>query len=501
MKAVLSLDQGTTSSRAVLFDRDGRALGMARRTFSQIFPQPGWVEHDPREIWESQLAVARQALAESGVAPADVAAVGITNQRETTVVWDRLTGEPVCNAIVWQCRRTAPACDALTARGLAGIIREKTGLVPDPYFSGTKLAWILERVPGARARAERGELLFGTVDTWLLWNLTGGRVHATDVSNASRTLLFNIHTLRWDDDLLRALDIPAAMLPQVLPSSGRFGVTARGVLGDAEIPIAGVAGDQQAALFGQTCFEAGAAKNTYGTGCFLLQNTGPRPIPSRHGLLTTVAWQAGGETAYALEGSVFTAGAAIQWLRDEMGLIATAADSEAAAREVADTGGVYLVPAFTGLGAPYWDSRARGALFGVTRGTRRAHVVRAALEAIAYQTKDVLDAMQEDSGARLRQLRVDGGAAANDFLMQFQADLLGVPVLRPASVETTARGAAFLAGLAAGFWRDRTELAALARGGDRVFTPAMPEARRQALIDGWREAVRRVRTGRENDWR
>lgn len=491
MKAILALDQGTTSSRAILFDHDGRKLGMARRTFSQIFPQPGWVEHDPHEIWQSQLDAARQVLAESGIGPADVAAVGITNQRETTIVWDRHSGEPVYNAIVWQCRRTAPLCEALTARGVAATLREKTGLVPDPYFSATKLAWMLDQVPGVRARAERGDLLFGTVDTWLVWQLTAGRVHATDVSNASRTLLFNIHTMRWDEELLHLFKIPVAMLPRVLPSSGSFGVTDRGVLGDIEIPITGIAGDQQAALFGQTCFTAGTAKNTYGTGCFLLQNTGTQPTPSRHGLLTTVSWQIDDEVTYALEGSVFTAGAAIQWLRDEMGLLATAAESETMAREVPDTGGVYLVPAFTGLGAPHWDSQARGALFGLTRGTQRAHIVRAALEAIAYQTRDVLEAMQQDSGERLQQLRVDGGAAANDFLLQFQADLLGVPVLRPQLIETTALGAAFLAGLAVGFWRDRAELSALAQV-DRVFTPAMSSERRLALMDGWRAAVRRT---------
>lgn len=491
MKAILALDQGTTSSRAILFDHDGRILGMAQRAITQILPQPGWVEHDAQEIWESQLAVARQVLTESGVAPTDVAAIGITNQRETTIVWDKHTGEPVCNAIVWQCRRTASICEALAVRRLTATIREKTGLVPDPYFSGTKLAWILDQVPGVRKRAERGDLLFGTVDAWLIWKLTAGQVHASDVSNASRTLMFNIHTLRWDDELLAELTIPAAMLPRVCPSSGHFGTTARSLFKGAEIPITGVAGDQQAALFGQACFEAGTAKNTYGTGCFLLMNTGSQPTTSGHGLLTTVAWQIGEKVEYALEGSVFTAGAAIQWLRDEMGLLTTAAESETVAQQVPDTGGVYLVPAFTGLGAPYWDSHARGALVGVTRGTQRAHVVRAALEAIAFQTKDVLDAMQEDSGQRLQQLRVDGGAAANDFLMQFQADLLGVPVLRPEIVETTALGAATLAGLAVGFWRDRAEILEHVRT-DHVFTPAMSAERRHRLYAGWQTAVRRT---------
>lgn len=491
MKYILALDQGTTSSRAVLFDREGRMAGMARREFAQIYPRAGWVEQDAMEIWESQVGAARQVLEQTGTRPADVAALGITNQRETTIVWDRHTGKPVCNAIVWQCRRSASICDALKERGWSTKIQLKTGLVLDAYFSGTKLKWILDHVQGAREQALRGDLLFGTVDTWLMWKLTGGRLHATDYSNASRTMLFNIHELKWDEEILAELNIPAGMLPQVRPSSGLYAATDPATFGGASIPIAGNAGDQQAALFGQTCFDPGAAKNTYGTGCFLLMNTGLRPMASKHGLLTTIAWGLGGRVEYALEGSVFTAGAVVQWLRDEMGMIGDAAQTEDDANRVQDTKGVYLVPAFAGLGAPYWDMYARGAIVGLTRGVRREHVVRAALESIAYQTKDVLDAMQEDSGIVLQHLQVDGGASVNAFLMQFQADLLGVPVRRSGIVETTALGAAYLAGLAVGFWRDQAEIRDKAQV-SRAFAPSMPEAQSRQLYDGWKQAVRQT---------
>lgn len=491
MKYVLALDQGTTSSRAVLFDREGRTAAMAQREFAQIYPQPGWVEHDALEIWESQIGTARQALERAGARPGDVAAIGITNQRETAIVWDRHTGKPVCNAIVWQCRRSAAICDALKERGWTDKIRLKTGLVIDAYFSGPKLKWILDNVQGARELALRGDLLFGTVDSWLIWKLTRGRLHATDYSNASRTMLFNIHELKWDEEILAELRIPAAMLPRVMPSSGLYEAADPDALGGARIPIAGNAGDQQAALFGQACFEPGAAKNTYGTGCFLLMNTGSRPMASRHGLLTTIAWGLGGRVEYALEGSVFTAGAVVQWLRDEMRMIENAAQTEEDANRVRDTMGVYLVPAFAGLGAPYWDMYARGAIVGLTRGVRREHVVRAALESIAYQTKDVIEAMQEDSGIVLKHLRVDGGAAVNAFLMQFQADILGVPVRMPAIVETTALGAAYLAGLATGFWRDQAEIRDKTRPA-RVFAPAMPEAQSRRLYQGWKQAVRQT---------
>ena len=491
-KYVLALDAGTSSSRAILFDRAGRIVSVSQKEFRQIYPKPGWVEHDPLEIWETQLAVAREAVAKAGAEPGDVAAIGITNQRETTVVWNRETGKPVYNAIVWQCRRTSEFCDELKRRGLADSIREKTGLVPDAYFSGTKLRWILENVPGARADAEAGRLLFGTVDTWLVWNLTGGKVHATDYSNASRTMLYDIGALRWDDDILREFGIPKSLLPEVRPSSGGFGETAPDVLG-APLPITGVAGDQQSALFGQTCFAAGDAKNTYGTGCFMLMNTGDRRVPSRNGLLTTIAWGVGGQVSYALEGSVFTAGAAIQWLRDELGLLARAADSESMARSVPDANGCYVVPAFTGLGAPYWDQYARGAVLGLTRGVNRNHVVRATLESLAYQTADVLEAMKKDAGIALNALRVDGGASANNFLMQFQSDVIGVPVERPACIETTALGAAYLAGLAVGFWPDLAALKANAGDMSR-FTPSIDESARDAALAGWHQAVARVRT-------
>jgi glycerol kinase len=485
---ILSLDQGTTSSRAILFDAMGNPVGVSQREFAQHYPQPGWVEHDALEIWETQWATAREVLQQTGTPPERVQAIGITNQRETTVVWDRNTGKPIAPAIVWQDRRTAPICERLKAEGLESHIRQRTGLVADAYFSGTKVAWLLEAVPGARARAERGELLFGTIDTWLLWNLTEGAVHATDVSNASRTLLFDIHTLDWDDTLLRALGIPRIMLPEVRPSSGIFGHTER--LG-GRLPIAGIAGDQQAALFGQRCFAPGTAKNTYGTGCFMLMNTGRRPVESASGLLTTVAWGLDGEVHYALEGSVFIAGAAIQWLRDGLKMIDESRDSEYFATKVPDSGGVYVVPAFAGLGAPYWDMYARGGIFGLTRGTTNNHLVRATLEAIAYQTRDVLDAMERDSGIQLQALRVDGGACANDFLMQFQADLLDVPVERPKVIETTALGAAYLAGLAVGFWTLESLSGTVSP--ERVFLPEMSEARRAELYAGWKKAVERVK--------
>ena len=488
---LLALDAGTSSSRAIVFDTDGRIVAVAQREFRQIYPRPGWVEHDPLEIWETQLAVAREALAKAGLTAADITSIGITNQRETTVVWDRETGRPVYNAIVWQCRRTSAYCDELRARGLADAIRDKTGLVPDAYFSGTKLRWILENVPGARDAAEAGRLLFGTIDAWLVWKLTGGKVHATDFSNASRTLLFDIGALRWDDDILREFGIPRALLPDVRPSSGDFGTTAPEMFG-APIPVGGVAGDQQSALFGQGCFSAGDAKNTYGTGCFMLMNTGARRVPSQNGLLTTIAWGLGGDVSYALEGSVFTAGAAIQWLRDELGLLAKASDSEAMARAVPDTNGCYVVPAFTGLGAPYWDQYARGAILGLTRGVNRNHVVRATLESLAYQTADVLDAMKKDAAISLNALRVDGGASANDFLMQFQSDIIGVAVERPDCIETTALGAARLAGLAAGVWSGLDDLKAQTPA-LRRFEPSIGLLARDAALAGWHRAVARVR--------
>ena len=490
-KYVLALDAGTSSSRAILFDHAGHIVSVSQKEFRQIYPKPGWVEHDPIEIWETQRAVAREAIEKTGATPAEISAIGITNQRETTVVWNRETGKPVYNAIVWQCRRTSEYCDDLKRRGLADSIREKTGLIPDAYFSGTKIRWILENIPGARADAEAGRLLFGTIDTWLVWNLTGGKVHATDYSNASRTMLYDIGALKWDDDILREFKIPKSMLPDVRPSSGSFGETAPDVFG-APLPIAGVAGDQQSALFGQTCFEAGDAKNTYGTGCFMLMNTGDRRVPSKNGLLTTIAWGLDGKVSYALEGSVFTAGAAIQWLRDELGLLARASDSEAMARSVPNANGCYVVPAFTGLGAPYWDQYARGAILGLTRGVNKNHVVRATLESLAYQTADVLEAMKKDAGIALNALRVDGGASANDFLMQFQSDVIGVPVERPECVETTALGATYLAGLATSFWSRASELKANV-GGLKRFTPAIGDLERAAALSGWHAAVARVK--------
>jgi glycerol kinase len=491
---VMALDQGTTSSRAIVFDERGAVVAVDQHELTQHYPQPGWVEHDPAEIWETQLRAARGALAKARASAGDVAALGVTNQRETTLVWDRATGEPIHRAIVWQSRQTAPLCEELRARGLVDEVRRKTGLVIDAYFSATKLRFILDAVPGAQARAERGELAFGTVDAWLTWKLTGGRVHATEASNASRTMLYDIHARRWDDGLLGELRIPHALLPEVRDSSGSFGEADAAWLG-AAIPIAGVAGDQQAALFGQGCFAPGRAKNTYGTGCFLLMNTGKEAPLSKSGLVTTIAWGIGGDVEYALEGSIFVAGAAVQWLRDGLGIVASAAESEAAARSVQGTGGVVLVPAFVGLGAPYWDERARGALVGLTRGTTRAHVIRAALESIAYQSRDVVDCFAGDTGLALDTLRVDGGASQNDWLMQFQADVLGVPVRRPPVLEVTALGAAALAGLAVGFWRDRGALEVATGVGARVFEPHMSSAERESLYARWKRAVERAR-----DW-
>jgi glycerol kinase len=489
---VVALDQGTTSSRAIVFDRQGGVVASQAHEFSQNFPQPGWVEHDPEEIWRTQLRALRGALDAAGIGAAEVAALGITNQRETTVVWDRRSGDPIYNAIVWQSRQTAPLCQELVDRGLEPLFRERTGLVVDAYFSATKIRWILDHVPGARERARRAELAFGTIDTWLIHRLTGGALHVTEYSNASRTLLYDIHQLRWDPELLQALEIPGSLLPEVRDSSGAFGVTAPGVLPTGSAAIRGVAGDQQAALFGQACFEPGSIKNTYGTGCFALMNTGRQPRRSDSGLLTTIAWGLGGEVSYALEGSVFVAGAAIQWLRDQLGLLRSAAESEELARSVQDTGGVYLVPAFAGLGAPYWDSAARGALIGLTRGTGRAHVVRAALESIAYQTVDVLRCFERDAGLRAEALQVDGGAAANDFLMQFQADIAGIPVRRPRVLETTALGAAYLAGLAAGYWSGLDDIRRNWRE-ERRFEPALDGAARERLYAGWQRAVARTR--------
>jgi len=517
-RLVLALDQGTTSSRAIVFDHAGQIVASRQREFPQLFPQPGWVEHDPEAIWETQIGVAREALAARNLSATEIAAIGITNQRETVVIWDRATGRPIANAIVWQDRRTAGYCDELKAAGWEARIRAKTGLVIDAYFSGTKIRWLLDNVPSARERAERGDLAFGTIDSFLIWRLTGGERHVTDVSNASRTLLFNIHTGAWDDELLAALAVPRALLPEVLPSSGPFGETDAALFG-RPIPIAGVAGDQQAATFGQACYTPGMAKNTYGTGCFMLMNTGPDPKESTNGLLTTVAWglrrteDSGLRTevgmgrsvlmppkghpqssvlTYALEGSIFVTGAAVQWLRDGLRIIESAAETGALAASVPDTGGVYLVPAFAGLGAPYWDPYARGAIVGLTRGSGRAEIVRATLEAVAYQTRDVLDLMQRESGITVRQLRVDGGMVRNEFLMQFQADILGVPVQRPQVTETTALGAAYLAGLAVGYWRDQDEIAAN-WSVDHTYEPRMRDAQRAQLYAGWQAAVRKAR--------
>ncbi len=488
---ILALDQGTTGSTALLVDAEGRVRARGYAELPQHYPRPGWVEHDPEDIWSVTVAAAQAALHGAGATGADLAAIGITNQRETTIVWDRSTGRAIHRAIVWQCRRTAPLCERLRAEGLEPLVRERTGLVIDAYFSGTKIRWLLDEVPGARERAERGDLAFGTVDAWLLWKLSGHRVHATDASNASRTMCLEIRSLRWDGTMLDALGIPRALMPDIRPSAGLFGMTADLGWLPAGLPITGVAGDQQAALLGQACVEPGMVKNTYGTGCFILLNTGAEPVRSASGLLTTVAWQIGGETTYALEGAVFIAGAAIQWLRDGLGVLRTAADSGRMAESVTDTGGVYLVPAFVGLGAPYWDMYARGAIIGITRGTTGAHLVRAALEAIAYQTRDVLETMLAAAGMPLRALRVDGGAAANDFLCQFQADLLDIDVLRPAVIETTALGAATLAALGAGLWTSLAEIAAR-HSVERAFRPTMPAAERERLYRGWRRAVERA---------
>ncbi len=486
---VMALDAGTTSNRCIIFDRSGKPAASAQKEFRQIYPRPGWVEHDPVELWSTQIGVCAEAMSRLGITAADIAAIGITNQRETTIVWDRETGVPVYNAIVWQCRRTADLCEKLRARGLSDVIRKKTGLALDPYFSATKLAWILENVEGAREKAGSGRLLFGTVDTWLIWKLSGGKLHITDYSNASRTMLFNINTLSWDDDILRELGIPRRMLPEPVPSSGVYGYTDPALLG-GPIAIAAAAGDQQAALFGQNCFYPGDAKNTYGTGGFLLMNTGEKPVLSENGLITTIAWGLGGKVFYALEGSIFVAGAAVQWLRDEMKLIPDAPSSEECALRVPDTGGVYLVPAFVGLGAPYWDPYARGTIVGITRGTNRDHIVRAALESIAFQSFDVLKAMEQDGGIALKDLKVDGGAINNGFLMQFQADIIGHRLVRPVSTETTALGAASLAGLACGFWSGTDELEQNWSAG-MICEPSMGEAERASLIGGWHRAVER----------
>jgi len=488
---VLALDQGTTSSRAILFDSRGNVVGMVNQEFPQIYPRPGWVEHDPYDILESQVSVAKKLLRTVNVEPNQIAAIGITNQRETTIVWDKKTGKPVYNAIVWQCRRTASMCDELKAQGLADLIKRKTGLVIDAYFSATKLEWILQNVPGVLEKAKKGEIAFGTVDSWLIWNLTGGKVHATDVSNASRTMLFNVSDLRWDEELLDMFNVPRSVLPQVFPSSHIYGVTDKDIFG-VEIPIAADIGDQQAALFGQMCVRAGMVKNTYGTGCFILMNIGDKPIFSRSGLLTTVAWKLKDEVCYALEGSVFIAGAAIQWLRDELRMVESAQETEQMALSVPNSAGVYVVPAFVGLGAPYWDMYARGAIFGLTRGSKKEHIVRAVLESIAYQTRDVVEVMCEECQTELKTLRVDGGASKNNFLMQFQADILNVPVERPKVNETTALGAAYLAGLAVGYWESMEQIESQWQL-DRKFVPNMDEKEREELYKGWRKAVERAK--------
>ncbi|WP_297598647.1 glycerol kinase GlpK [uncultured Cetobacterium sp.] len=490
MKYIIALDQGTTSSRAIIFDEQQNIVASAQKEFRQIYPKEGWVEHDPMEIWASQSGVLAEAIAKSGISQHDVIGIGITNQRETTVVWNKLTGKPVYNAIVWQCRRTASICDDLKAKGLAEYIRENTGLVVDAYFSGTKIKWILDNVEGAREQAEKGELLFGTIDTWLIWKLTNGKSHATDYTNASRTMIYNIKDLCWDEKLLNELNIPKSLLPEVKNSSGTFGYANLGGKGGHRVPICGVAGDQQAALFGQACFEKGEAKNTYGTGCFMLMNTGSRMYPSKNGLLTTIAIGLDGKIEYALEGSIFVAGAAVQWLRDEMKLISDSKDTEYFATQVKDNGGVYFVPAFVGLGTPHWDMYARGAIVGLTRGANKNHIIRATLESIAYQTRDVLEAMQEDSGIELKSLKVDGGASANNFLMQFQADIIGKPVDRPSTLETTALGAAYLAGLSVGFWNDKSEIKknwCL----EKTFIPNMSEEDRDKKHSKWKRAVER----------
>lgn len=489
-KYIMSLDQGTTSSRAILFDKEGNIVSSSQKEFTQYYPKPGWVEHNAMEIWGSQSGVMREVIETNSIKPEEVAAIGITNQRETTVVWDKHTGKPIYNAIVWQCRRTSAICDKLKREGYDTKIKEKTGLLIDAYFSGTKIKWILDNVEGAREKAENGDLLFGTIDTWLIWNLTRGKVHVTDYSNAARTMLYNIKELKWDDEILELLDIPKSMLPEVKPSSYIYGYTDETMLAGAQIPISGCAGDQQSALFGQTCFEEGSAKNTYGTGCFMLMNTGEKMVESKNGLLTTIAWGVDGKVEYALEGSIFIAGAAIQWLRDELKILYNAKQSEFYAKSVEDTNGVYVVPAFAGLGAPYWDMYARGAIMGLTRGANREHLVRATLESIAYQVKDILEAMQEDSGIDLKGLKVDGGASANDFLMQFQSDILDVNINRPKVVETTALGAAYLAGLAVGFYENKDDI----KNSwiiEKEFTPNMSDNKRKVLYKGWKRAVQR----------
>ncbi len=486
-KYIMALDSGTTSNRCILFNEEGEMVSVAQKEFTQYFPQPGWVEHDAMEIWLTQYAVASEALTKAGAEASDIAAIGITNQRETTIVWDKTTGEPICNAIVWQDRRTAEYCDTLVDKGLTDEYRAKTGLIIDPYFSATKIRWMLENVPGAREKAEAGQLLFGTVETWLIWKLTGGKVHVTDYSNAARTMLFNIIDLKWDEDIMAELGIPACILPEAKPSSCVYGQTTADLFGES-IPIAAAAGDQQAALFGQTCFNPGEAKNTYGTGCFLLMNTGEKPVFSKNGLVTTIAWGLDGKVQYALEGSIFVAGSAIQWLRDQLKVVDSAADSEYFAKKVPDTNGCYVVPAFTGLGAPYWDPYARGTIVGLTRGTNRYHIIRATLESLAYQTYDVLKAMEEDSGIKLAALRVDGGASANDLLMQIQADIIQAPVNRPACVETTALGAAYMAGLAVGYWSSKEEVM-MNWTIDKVFGPKIKPAARDKRVLGWRKAV------------
>ena len=489
-KYVLALDQGTTSSRSILFDESSNIVAVAQKEFTQIFPKPGWVEHNANEIWSTQIGTMAEVVANAGIDPSEIAAIGITNQRETTVVWEKATGKPVYNAIVWQSRQTMGICDDIKAKGLADTFRQKTGLVVDAYFSGTKVKWILDNVEGARAKAEAGELLFGTIDTWLIWKLSGGKVHVTDYSNASRTLMYNIRDLKWDDELLEILTVPKSMLPEVRPSSEVYGLTAPAVFQGAEIPIAGAAGDQQAALFGQTCFRPGMAKNTYGTGCFMLMNTGSELYSSKNGLLTTIAWGIEGKVEYALEGSIFVAGSAVQWLRDGLKAIEAAQDSEYYAGKVSDAEGVYVVPAFVGLGAPYWDMKARGAILGLTRGTTKGHIIRATLDSMAYQTKDVLGAMEADSGIKLQALKVDGGAVANNLLMQFQSDILGVPVDRPVVTETTALGAAYLAGLAVGVWANKEDLIQNWQL-NRRFEPTMGADERAKLYAGWQKAVKR----------
>lgn len=485
---IMALDQGTTSARCILYDRQGKQVSIAQKEFRQIYPQAGWVEHDPMDIWSTQIGVAQEALLKIDATYKNIDAIGITNQRETTVVWDRYTGEPIYNAIVWQCRRTAEYCDSLKAKGLEASFRRKTGLLIDPYFSGTKLRWILGHVDGAWERAKNGDLLFGTIETWLIWKLTDGKVHVTDYSNASRTMMFNIHDLKWDEDILKELGIPACMLPEVRPSSEVYGESSPLLFG-GPITISGAAGDQQAALFGQTCFEKGEAKNTYGTGGFMLVNTGDEPVDSRNGLITTIAWGVGNKVQYALEGSVFISGATIQWLRDELKILDNAAESEKHARMVEDTAGAYVVPAFTGLGAPYWDSYARGAIMGLTRGVNKNHIIRAALESMAYQTNDLMAAMEEDMGHPLQKFKVDGGASANDFLLEFQADIMNMPVYRPQCIETTSLGAAYLAGLATGYWKNRDDILSNWQI-DRIFKPDMDQRKRAELLDGWHKAVR-----------